>query len=183
MMILNRPNFNELAKDIYQYNVSVGWWEGEQDNIETKLMLVITELAEATEGERKGLMDDHLPHRKMGEVELADALIRILDIGARLKLDYRPIGYIANNSENIFHIHLDLCGYVLNMYDHMWSMIRNNNKIYVEEAYSGFIGQILYASRIKKYDVISAMYEKIEYNKVRSDHKLENRMKDGGKKV
>ncbi|TOM56066.1 hypothetical protein CGH73_27540, partial [Vibrio parahaemolyticus] len=25
------------------------------------------------------LMDDHLPHRKMAEVELADAVIRILD--------------------------------------------------------------------------------------------------------
>jgi NTP pyrophosphatase (non-canonical NTP hydrolase) len=31
------------------------------------------------EGERKNLMDDKLPHRKMAEVELADALIRIFD--------------------------------------------------------------------------------------------------------
>lgn len=31
------------------------------------------------EGMRKNLMDDHLPHRKMVEVELADAMIRILD--------------------------------------------------------------------------------------------------------
>lgn len=27
-------------------------------------------------------MDDHLPHRKMAEVELADALIRIFDYAA-----------------------------------------------------------------------------------------------------
>lgn len=42
-------------------------------------MLVVSEVAEAMEGERKNLMDDHIPHRKMAEVELADALIRIFD--------------------------------------------------------------------------------------------------------
>lgn len=43
------------------------------------LMLMVSEIAEAMEGERKGLMDDKLPHRKMAEVELVDALIRIFD--------------------------------------------------------------------------------------------------------
>lgn len=43
------------------------------------LMLIVSEIAEAMEGERKDLMDDHLPNRKMVEVELADALIRIFD--------------------------------------------------------------------------------------------------------
>ncbi|XUM19805.1 hypothetical protein ACRAVF_19255 [Bradyrhizobium oligotrophicum S58] len=38
-------------------------------------MLIVSEIAEAMEGERKSLMDDHLPHRKMVEVELADTLI------------------------------------------------------------------------------------------------------------
>lgn len=45
-----------------------------------QLMLVVTELAEAVEGLRKDLPDDKLPHRKMVEVEMADALIRILNI-------------------------------------------------------------------------------------------------------
>ncbi len=45
------------------------------------IMLVVTELAEAVEGLRKDLPDDKLPHRKMVEVELADSLIRILNIG------------------------------------------------------------------------------------------------------
>jgi NTP pyrophosphatase (non-canonical NTP hydrolase) len=44
-----------------------------------RLMLIVSELSEAMEGERKGLMDDKLPHRPMAEVELADALIRIFD--------------------------------------------------------------------------------------------------------
>lgn len=42
-------------------------------------MLVVSEISECMEGERKGLMDDKLPHRPMPEVELGDALIRIFD--------------------------------------------------------------------------------------------------------
>lgn len=50
-------------------------------------MLIVTEIAEATEGYRKGLMDDHLKNRLMIEVELADAIIRILDLAGYMKLD------------------------------------------------------------------------------------------------
>ena len=32
------------------------------------------------EGARKGLMDNHLKHKSMMEVELADAIIRIFDL-------------------------------------------------------------------------------------------------------
>ena len=65
------------------------WWRdpatGELQSIDslmvpTKLMLIVSELAEAMEGHRKGLMDDKLPHRPMFEVEMADALIRLLDL-------------------------------------------------------------------------------------------------------
>jgi len=51
------------------------------------LMLCVSELSEAMEGHRKNLNDDHLPHRKMLEVELADAVIRIFDMAGGLKLD------------------------------------------------------------------------------------------------
>ena len=36
---------------------------------------------------RSGLPDDKLPHRAMFEVELADAVIRILDLAGGLELD------------------------------------------------------------------------------------------------
>lgn len=55
--------------------------------IATKLMLVVTEVAEAMEGHRKNLADDKLPHRPMLEVELADAAIRIFDLAGGLGFD------------------------------------------------------------------------------------------------
>lgn len=56
-------------------------------NVGEKLMLITTEVAEAMEGHRKLLMDDHLPDRTMLEVELADAVIRIFDMSGGLGLD------------------------------------------------------------------------------------------------
>lgn len=73
---------NDYAAECHDANLK--WWftkEGVklERNKGELLMLVVSEIAEAQEGERKNLMDDKLPHRKMAEVELADALIRILD--------------------------------------------------------------------------------------------------------
>lgn len=65
-----------------------GWWENTTErDVPRLLMLVVSELAEAMEADRKDLMDDHLPHRKGLEVELADAVIRILDMAGGLDLD------------------------------------------------------------------------------------------------
>jgi NTP pyrophosphatase (non-canonical NTP hydrolase) len=81
-----------------------------------RLMLIVSELAEAMEGHRKNLMDDKLPHRKMQEVEIADAAIRIFDL-------------------------------------------------------AGAMG----------YDLGAAIVEKLSFNAQRADHKIENRLKPGGK--
>jgi NTP pyrophosphatase (non-canonical NTP hydrolase) len=65
-----------------------GWWTDlntgesllEKDNVPEKLMLIVSEIAEAMEGHRKNLMDPNLPTFKNVEVELADAVIRIFDL-------------------------------------------------------------------------------------------------------
>jgi NTP pyrophosphatase (non-canonical NTP hydrolase) len=67
-----------LQQQIHKQNLEAGWWDKPREK-GTLLCLVHSEISEAMEGERKNLMDDHLPHRKMAEVELADAVIRILD--------------------------------------------------------------------------------------------------------
>lgn len=68
------------------------WWHDAEGNRLDRnkgelLMLVVSEVVEAMEGERKGLMDDKLPHRLMAGVELADALIRIFDYAGAFGYD------------------------------------------------------------------------------------------------
>lgn len=77
---------DNLQQSIYQQNVKAGWHSKPRE-VGTCLMLIVSEIAEAMEGDRKNLMDDHLPDRKMIEVELADAVIRILDLAGREGLD------------------------------------------------------------------------------------------------
>jgi len=62
-------------------------WHDKPREVGTLLALCHSELSEALEGARKDLYDDHLPTRKMFEVELADTIIRILDLAGREGLD------------------------------------------------------------------------------------------------
>lgn len=118
-----RDGVNKLAKECYNASFKAGWHtdlktgELKERNRAEMLMLIVSEISEAMEGERKGLMDEKLPHRPMAEVELADAIIRIGDY----------------------------CG--------RWG-----------------------------YDLGGAVVEKMAYNAIRADHKIENRIKEGGKK-
>ena len=84
-------NLNDYAKEVHAANQK--WWQDMNTGSPLKrnkgelLMLIVSEVAEAMEGERKDLNDDKLPHRKMAEVELADALIRTLDYSAGFGYD------------------------------------------------------------------------------------------------
>ena len=83
----------EAQDMVHATAVNAGWYADPATgkpidrNVGELLALVHSEISEALEGYRKGLMDDHLPDRPMVEVELADAVIRILDLAAYLRLD------------------------------------------------------------------------------------------------
>lgn len=90
-----KHKINTVVDVCHKASFDAGWWidkEGYDTRTNTmcfsqKLMLIVSEIAEAMEGDRKGLPDDKLPHRDMREVELADAVIRIYDLAGAYNMD------------------------------------------------------------------------------------------------
>ena len=97
-------SIKKLQQEVHDSNAVAGWWTDltsgtnlveEARNgtrlgkaiVAEKLCLIHSEVSEAMEASRKNLMDDKLTHRKGVEVELADAVIRILDLCGALNLD------------------------------------------------------------------------------------------------
>ena len=86
---------NILTEACHGASKAAGWWAtptggATRDNpmcFSNKLMLIVSEVSEAMEGDRKSLPDDKLPHRPMREVELADAVIRIFDLAGAYDMD------------------------------------------------------------------------------------------------
>lgn len=78
-------NFTSLRRVCHGIAVESGWWtdletgEKIERNHGELFALMHSEISEAMEAHRKNKMDDHLTHRQGVEVELADAVIRILD--------------------------------------------------------------------------------------------------------
>lgn len=90
-----KHKINSLVDICHGASRAAGWWTDKDGNdltlnpliFSNKLMLTVSELAEAMEADRKDLMDDKLPHRDGREVELADAVIRILDLAGAFNMD------------------------------------------------------------------------------------------------
>lgn len=108
---MNKPNLNALSKLVHAANIK--WWQNPDSGAPIKrnkaelICLMHSELSEAMEGERKDLMDDKLPHRKMAEVELVDCIIRILDYAGAFgyDLDGAFVEKMAYNAKREDHTH------------------------------------------------------------------------------
>lgn len=192
-------DFNAEAAIVHQNNHK--WWinihtgEPLDRNKGELLMLVVTELAEAAEGIRKNLMDDHLPHRKMAEVEIADAFIRMLDFAGGFKyelnngilnelldINIEEAIYQYDLPENKLEGLLDVVEAVTILKEAArWP--ESNPPEDIAELTTIVIFSIIAFARQHDYDWYGAYVEKNEYNKTRKDHSIEERLKENGKKI
>jgi NTP pyrophosphatase (non-canonical NTP hydrolase) len=72
-------NFKGVSELAYSINKSNGWWDWERNNGEL-IALMHSELSEALEGLRKDKQSDKIPNFSSVEEELADTIIRIMDM-------------------------------------------------------------------------------------------------------
>ncbi len=157
--------------EIHARNVVAGWWtdpatgEPLKRSVGEMFTLIVTELAEAYEAYGDDRPDDKLPHLPGFGVELGDVQIRLADLAGGLRagrvvLDSDTTNPGAYAFGRISELAMD--------YDAM----RKTPEAKGEPETGDFM---------VPQDVAAAVFEKIEYNATREDHKMENRVKPGGK--
>jgi hypothetical protein len=191
-----------LTYDIHQSNVRAGWWSnlatGESilhtRNRPEVMMLIISEYSEAWLGASDNAMDDHLTHRRMFDVELADAVIREMDLlGAEDAANTLTDEFVQEILANIDEF--DILSYDAINNHPVWllntmGVISKAMEFYRKSKRQDYLQSIASAviitfemARRCHISLLEIIAEKRAYNDQRADHKRENRLIDGGKKL
>lgn len=191
-----------LQARIHELNFK--WWHDAEGNRLDRnkgelLCLIHSEISEGSQGVIGSqslpgdMMDDHLPHRRMDEVEMADATIRIhdyaegfgYDLGAAMwdmieqgwVVTWANIGGLSRHAQMHMSISNAMEGERKN---------RQHDKFPHRKAAEVHLAFALMLIRHycvgRGYDLDGAVDEKLTYNVVRKDHTHEARAQADGKK-
>lgn len=182
--------FNQLVAQVHAGNAR--WWRDLDTgaplarNIGEAIMLQVSELAEALEGHRKNLPDDKLPHRRMFEVEVADAMIRALDVAGGTgvvfgdwQIQRMPVP--ENVGEGLLHL-TEAMGRTYTAFT-VWAAKQQPHDwdYYVTRTWMVLNGIVDFAHH-HRIDLWGAVEEKLAFNAVREDHTDAHRRSAHGKK-
>jgi len=187
---------NEICATAYKNSVAAGWYHDPKTgqpldrNKGEMLALMHSEISEAMEGAETGALDDHLPKRAMFEVELADLLIRAGDYaehrGFNIEATIADLKRVETNGlrarifRNLCLLHAHVSGALEGLRKDTDSTAIQGRSA-EEVAIARLFRDTIAFADMQGLDLFDAIDEKMEYNKHRADHKMENRAKDGGK--
>lgn len=159
--------------DVYSRNLKAGWWtdittgEPKKRSVGELFMLFVTEIAEAYEAWSTNAPDDKLPEYPGLGVELADLGIRWADFcGAYLAGNIIGPDPANNPGDRMFQ---EVC-----MIARHYEAIRKTPEA---------VGEPETADHLPPADVALMVDRKLDFNAKREDHKIENRLKEDGKRT
>lgn len=176
---------NTLRDEIHAANVKAGWWTNIKTNesiLETRnrpemLCLIGSEIIEAhTDGFAP---DGHLPQFPAFHVEIADAAIRILDLAGADQIDLENDGAAARLTGQPLN---DLMTVLTLVIGHALEAYRKSKTEVYHFAIASAFKTLLAIANVYEFDLMEVIDAKVAYNAQRADHKVENRLKDDGKK-
>lgn len=171
--ISHAASLTTFFRDVYERNLKAGWWtdiatgQPKKRSVGELFMLFVTEIAEAYEAWSTNAPDDKLPEYPGLGVELADLGIRWADFcGAYLAGNIIGPDPANNPGDRMFQ---EVC-----MIARHYEAIRKTPEA---------IGEPETADHLPAADVGLMVDRKLDFNARREDHKIENRLKEDGKRT
>lgn len=171
--VAHASGLRSFFEDVYARNLKAGWWTNIEDGTPKKrsvgelFILFITEIAEAYMAYRDNLPDDKLPEYPGLGVELADLGIRWADFcGAYLAGNIVEHSGARNPGDEMFIEILEIA--------QRYEAIRKTPEAK---------GEPEEGEHIPAADVSVMVDAKLAFNAKREDHKIENRLKEDGKRT